>query len=115
LKVKRKTGAMSRLHLWWRSPRTRAADCYKLGSSTLWSVDDIYGHELTKRLAVQDGFWESADPLEDLLETLGRLNSMDRDEVLEWKWAEVHFGPEPGWPIDELPNYRKAPAARSVA
>jgi len=101
--------------MWWRMPRTKASDCYKLGTSTAWSVDGRYGYEMTKELAVQDGFWASIDPLGDLLEGLKSINNMKTDEVLEWKWAEIHFGPERGWPIDELPAYRLAAEGRAVA
>lgn len=84
---KRINGIEEYLHIWWRNPRNKLPDCYKMGIAKFIDYDTKYGSELTYKDAKLDGFLT----LEQLLTELGKRNKISLKEVLDNIWAIISF------------------------
>ena len=83
------------LDMWWRSPRTKHPDCYKMGMADFTVFTVRRGKDFTVQDARYDGFkWPG-----ELIEGLGKLNLMDEIAVREWPWGIIHFEWRRGYPV----------------
>lgn len=83
------------LDIWWKNPRNRTPDCYKMGEANWTEIILLKGKDFDGRVATRDGF----DTVEDLIRALSQLKEMTIDEVMEKQWVIIRWkwidGPHP--------------------
>lgn len=92
------------LHIWWKNPRTRHPECYRVGIVACNWVCLTGGWDFTTEEAKMDGF----DSVEDYITALGELNGMNRMEAINSSWTQINWGDnETGAEWLEGPHPRK--------
>jgi hypothetical protein len=81
-----------RMHMFWRSPRTRNPECYKIGIVNWSMCCRKTGREFTE----QDALWDGFCTIDQYIEALGIHNHMSYWEVLDYEWTQLVWDRD-GW------------------
>ena len=80
----------SKLDMWWKNPRTKHPECYKIGIAVCSRTHRCTGQWFTSEDARKDGF----DSLRDYKVRLGELNNLPHYEVDRVYWTQIEWD---GW------------------
>jgi len=79
-------------HMWWKNPRTRHPDCYKIGRVTVKQAGRKLGAYFDQEDATRDGF----TTIREYKQELARLNEMPWYEVDRTTWTQIIWK-KSGW------------------